>query len=264
MSMTSMQRSYWNALSDMYHKITTIDAADFHYGPQIAGESALRLLPPLEEGWSALELGCGGAQNSIWLAKRGLRCTAVDISSAQLRHARANARNHEVSIEFVKSPLESYHKKVTGEFDFVHSSHALEFVDDPAAILREAARSLKPGGTLMISTVHPLYNGDWVEGDYEDSTGAATSGVFLSNYFEPPDDVRDDIFGSAISRAYPVSAWFSWLRAAGLDVVELAEPPGVPASENPPYTSEAWAEGLEEVQAVPSTVIFVARKPRER
>ena len=39
-----------------------------------------------------LELGCGGAQWSIALVKRGARCVGLDNSARQLQHARSNQR----------------------------------------------------------------------------------------------------------------------------------------------------------------------------
>ena len=270
----SLQRAYWDALSDDYQRITRIDPGDFHYGPQIPGESRLRLLPPLRPGMRALEIGCGAAQNSLWLARQGLDCTALDISAAHLRHARALAERAGLALSLVEAPLEDLPRRVRGPFELVHSSHALEFASDPAATLRDAAALLAPGGHLVVSTVHPLYNGDWIggaEADDDPDAGFAVAdedgnevrGLFLTNYFSPPDDIRRDERGrpTVVSRAYPVSRWFDWLREAGLRVERIAEPPAVPAGETPPYTSDAWAERDGELDAIPGTIILVAAKP---
>ena len=96
----SAQRGYWDSLADEYARITRIRTDDFHYGPQIPGERELRLLSPLGPESSALELGCGGGQNSVWLAKKGVRCEALDVSEGQLAHARALAAREGVRIGF--------------------------------------------------------------------------------------------------------------------------------------------------------------------
>lgn len=253
-------RGYWDALSGFYQAITRISLHDFHYGPQIPGESRLRLLPAFRPGMTALELGCGAAQNSIWLARRGLRCTAVDISGRQLERAAELARREGVAITLLRAPLERFHRLLPGiAFDFVHSSHALEFVRSPGPVLKRMANCLKPGGTLMISTVHPLYNGSWVTGMVEDEDGRVCDGQFLTDYFSPPDDERDDNGFPIVSRAHPVSAWFRWLRAAGLEVTALAEPP---ATTRAPYTSDDWADHGGQLDHIPSTLICIARKEK--
>ncbi len=261
-----MQRLYWNGLADAYHRLTRISVDDFHYGPQIPGESRLQLLPPLRRGQRALELGCGGAQNSLWLARKGLECTALDLSAVQLRHARRLARAEGLALRLVCSPIEAFSKAVEGGFDLIHSSHALEFVEDPGAVVAAAAERLTPGGTLIISTDHPLYHGDWIDGVYEEEVpgeapGEAEQGLFLADYFSPPDDVRKtggrvDV----VAHAYPVSSWFRWLVAAGLVVTHLEEPAALPATEAPPYTSDDWAVPDGELDSIPGTLILVARK----
>ena len=262
---TGAQRDYWNALAGEYDAITRIREDDFHYGPQIPGERVLGLLPAFPAGATALELGCGGAQNSLFLARRGLRCTALDVSAEQLARARARAAAAGVALELLESPIESFPAAVGPgrRFDFVHSSHALEFVEDPGAALRDMAGAAKPGGWVLVSTVHPLFNGQWIEGEFEDESGAdagsAGAGVFLPDYFRPPDDVRDDAFGHAVSRAWPVSAWFDWFRAAGLSVERLAEPA---ATDDAPYTSDAWADHGGQLDRIPSTLILLGRRTR--
>ncbi len=262
-SMIALQRRYWDGLAEVYQRRMRIATDDFHYGPRIPGEGTLRLLPSLGPGHTALELGCGAAQNSIWLARQGVECQAVDISAAQLRHARRLARAAGVRIAFLRAPIERCHTRLRGPFDLIHSSHALEFVDDPGAIVARFAALLAPGGTLLISTVHPLYNGEWVESC--DATGLGDGmGLFLRDYFAPPDDVRCERGRVAVvSRAYPVAQWFAWLRAAGLEIVNLLEPPAAPPGAAP-YTSRAWERDEGELAAIPGTLILVARRHKGR
>ena len=143
----------------------------------------------------------------------------------------------------------------------VDSSHALEFVEEPAAVVAAMAARVKRGGTLMISTVHPLFNGEWTTFEVESVRGRrpkTIDGLFLSSYFEPPDDIRDEDGEHVVSRAYPVSSWFRWLKAAGLQVTALEEPTAVAGA---PYTSRDWADHGGQLDAIPSTIIFTARRP---
>ncbi len=263
--MEPMQRAYWNGLSARYQRVMEISTDDFHYGPQIPGESRLHLLPPLKPGMRALELGCGGGQNSVWLAKQGVVCDAFDISTEQLKHAWALARREGVTISFAQGALDNWPESFKGPYDLIHSSHAMEFADNPASVIAHVAQTLSPGGTLVISTVHPLYNGDWVEGFDEDGE-TECMGLFLRNYFNPPDDIRrKNGRVEVISRAYPVSSWFRWMRDAGLEVVAIEEPAELDETlpdgtkAKPPYTNVDWANNEGELAAIPGTLILVAR-----
>lgn len=259
-----LQRRYWNEIAEVYQKITRIRLDDFHYGPQIPGERELRLLPELVKGQRALELGCGAAQNSIWLALQGLDCVGVDVSEAQLEHAHKLAGEKGVEVKLVCGAIESFREVVKGEFDLVHSSHALEFVVSPADVLKDAAAVLRPGGTLIFSTDHPLYHGDWIEGVYEDEDNdgeEGESGLFLPSYFSPPDDVRvEEGEVKVVAHAYPVSSWFRWMREAGFEVTEIVEPPAMVAGGRVPYSSDDWAVADGELEAIPGSLIMAGRR----
>ncbi len=251
------QAQYWNALADTYRAITRIDANDFHYGPMLDGESQLRLLPKLEPGMRALELGCGEGQNSIWLAKQGVQCTAIDVSEGQLGYARKDALAAGVEIDFRCLSIEAFEAEAES-YDLITSSHAFEFLSDPFVVVERVASWLRKGGTFMMSTVHPVFNGEWVF--MEDAEGQEVCGRFLRNYFLPIDDVREQLTpgGSPVaSRAWPVSLWFNSFRRAGLRIVRLEEP--MPAL-SPAYESDAWREAFDELSAIPSTLILVAEK----
>lgn len=255
--MSHPQRLYWDSIAKTYRAITRISADDFHYGPLIAGERTLRLLPPLRPGMDALELGCGEGQNSVWLARQGLRCVAIDISEAQLAYARADAAAAGADIAFSRCAIEDFDAPAES-FDLITSSHAFEFVADPFRQVRRVAGWLRPGGHFVLSTVHPVYNGEWVSADEED--GSETWGRFLVDYFRPVDDVREQPDGEGpaiVSRAYPVSAWFNAFRDAGLTVTRLEEPP---ASATPAYASDDWLEAFDECAAIPTTLILVGRR----
>lgn len=101
----------------------------------------------------ALDLGCGEGADSIWLAGRGWRVTAVDISGVALaraeRHAvaadagaagRIDWQRHDLAVSFP-----------TGTFDLVSAQFLHSPGDMPRErILRSAAAAVAPGGVLLI------------------------------------------------------------------------------------------------------------------
>lgn len=95
---------------------------------------------------SALDLGCGEGADAIWLAARGWKVTAVDISPVALAKA---AQHAGPGIDFQRHDLsESFPE---GLFDLVSAQFLYSQGDFPRmAVLRRAARAVAPGGTLLI------------------------------------------------------------------------------------------------------------------
>jgi len=266
--MTDAGRAYWERTAEQYQTATRIRCDDFHYGPLLPGDRELRLLPPLSAGMRCLELGCGGAQNSIFLARRGAVCTALDSAGAQLAWARRQAARHDVNVRFVQACLSALPLAPRARFDLVHSSYALPFVQDPRRVLRAAARRLVPGGTLVLSTAHPLSTAEWLEVDNGET------GLFVRNGFVPEPEVRcagPARVGAAVCRPVLISRIFAALREAGLSVLELVEPRPLSAAElsrpgwraRVPYWSRAWLERAPVLERTPFVVVFVARRPLE-
>jgi 2-polyprenyl-3-methyl-5-hydroxy-6-metoxy-1,4-benzoquinol methylase len=64
------------------------------WGAYEVPESELSLLPDDMSGMEAIELGCGTAYCSAWMARRGARVFAIDNSQEQLATARRLAEKH--------------------------------------------------------------------------------------------------------------------------------------------------------------------------
>ena len=113
-------------------------------------ESQLNILGDVN-GLDAVELGCGTAYFSAWLARRGARVVGVDPTPAQL--ATARRLQHETEIEF---PLiEAIGEDVPlpdSSFDLALSEYGASLWADPYRWIPEAARLLRPGGRLIFLT----------------------------------------------------------------------------------------------------------------
>ena len=92
-----------------------------------------------------LEIGCGTAWLTPSLAAFGT-VTAVDLTEALLAKARARYP----SIEFVTGDFGAL--EFGGQFDVIVALEVLSHVVDQAAFVAKAARLLKPGGQLMLTT----------------------------------------------------------------------------------------------------------------
>lgn len=108
---------------------------------------------------AALDVGCGEGADAVWLAQRGWRVTAVDISATALERAAAHAAlaGPDVAgrITWVQADLTSSSAAPRGSFDLVTA----QFVHLPSAqrvaLHTRLAAAVAPGGTLLVVGHHP-------------------------------------------------------------------------------------------------------------
>ena len=122
----------------------------------------LSALPALlDDMWIVGDLGCGTGQVAASLAPFVRQVVAVDGSAPMLTAARkrlAPFRNVELRRgELEALPLED------GSLDAAVLSLALHLAPEPARVLNEAARVLRPGGKLLIVDMMPHDRTDFIE-----------------------------------------------------------------------------------------------------
>ncbi len=103
------------------------------------------------QGLHVLDIGCGGGVLSEGLAKKGAIVTGLDVEEGALQTARAHAKKEQLDIHYVCEPVECFESP---QFDVVTCLEMLEHVDNPERVIHSAARLLKPGGTLFLSTLN--------------------------------------------------------------------------------------------------------------
>ena len=111
-------------------------------------ESELSLLPDDLADKDAIELGCGTAYVSAWMARRGARVVGIDNSEAQLATARRLQRQHGLDFPLLHGNAEEV-PLPDASFDFAISEYGACLWADPARWIPEAARLLRPGGRLV-------------------------------------------------------------------------------------------------------------------
>ena len=106
--------------------------------------------PPTGLRW--LDVGCGAGILSESLAASGADVTALDASDKLIACAKEHAQDSGLNINYRLELIENH---APGElYDAISCLELLEHVDDPASLLRECARLLKPGGKLFVSTLN--------------------------------------------------------------------------------------------------------------
>ena len=100
---------------------------------------------------TALDLGCGEGSDAVWLAKRGWRVTAVDISNVALDRGRAADEAHQVSwlqadVLTWQPPADAY------DLISMHFFHVAPV--ERTALFGRLAAAVRPGGTLLVVAHH--------------------------------------------------------------------------------------------------------------
>jgi SAM-dependent methyltransferase len=119
-------------------------------GAAMAPEAAIMLdRIGVGPGWRCLDLGCGPAGITPLLSERvgtSGRVVGLDADPVFLEHARRQVAGN---VEFVQGDV--YRTKLpSGAFDLVHTRFVASTAGEPEALLREAIRLTRPGGTVAL------------------------------------------------------------------------------------------------------------------
>jgi 2-polyprenyl-6-hydroxyphenyl methylase/3-demethylubiquinone-9 3-methyltransferase len=136
--------TWWRPDSKAFRSLRAVCAHDLdliraEWGPRLAGARVA-------------DLGCGGGFLALDLAELGACVTGVDLSEASLVEGRERARQCGLRARFVRADLEDCPLE-SGGFDFVLLHDVLEHVGDARRAVVEAARLLRAGGELYVSTI---------------------------------------------------------------------------------------------------------------
>jgi SAM-dependent methyltransferase len=211
-------------------------------------EADARLLPDDLAGLDVIELGCGTAYVSAWLARRGARAVGIDNSPRQLETARALQAEFGLEFPLLLGNAEQV-PLPDASFDLAISEYGAAIWADPYRWIPEAARLLRPGGQLMflgngalLMLCVPDLEADGVAGDR-----------LLRDYFEMHRFEWPDTDGIEFHLGY--GDMIRLLRASGFDVEDLVElRPPAGATNSFGYVDAAWARRW------PSEQVWKARK----
>jgi SAM-dependent methyltransferase len=210
-------------------------------------ESELGVLGDVS-GLDVVELGCGTAYVSAWLARRGARVVGVDPTPAQLETARRMQAETGLAFPLVEAFAEDV-PLPDASFDLAMSEYGASLWADPHRWVPEAARLLRPGGRLVFltnSTLVILCSPD---------VGPADERLHRSQFgmhrFEWPESE------GAVEYHLAHGDWIALLREHGFQVerlIELQAPEGAETQGYYDFVSADWARQW------PAEEIWVALK----
>jgi SAM-dependent methyltransferase len=213
-------------------------------------ESDVGALADVElDGCDVVELGCGTAYFSAWLAKRGARPVGVDVTPAQLDTARRCQA--ELGFEFPLVEANAEHVPLPdASFDLAFSEYGASLWCDPYRWIPEAARLLRPGGRLVFLTNSPLVilcSPD--AGPADERLHRPQFGMHRFEWDDPEDQ--------GVEFHLPHGELLRLLRDTGFEVEALHELRAPDAAETHPYYDFVTADWARQW---PSEEIWVARK----
>ena len=197
-------------------------------------ESELRMLPADLAGKDAIELGCGTAYVSAWLARRGARVVGIDNSEAQLATASRLQRRYGFDFPLLHGNAEAV-PYPDSSFDFAISEYGACLWADPQRWVPEAARLLRPGGRLIFLTNSFLLSLCMPAEEGVAATDRLLRPAFGSYRMEWPGDPGVEFHLSH-------GDWLRLLRGSGFEVEDLVEVrPPADATTRYPFVTLDWA-----------------------
>jgi 2-polyprenyl-6-hydroxyphenyl methylase / 3-demethylubiquinone-9 3-methyltransferase len=120
------------------------DQAAGHFGRDSRSLTALT-------GLAVLDVGCGGGLVAEPLARMGATTLGLDADAVAIEAARAHAAGEDLALTYKVGSVEA---EPAGTYDLVTALEVVEHTTDPVGFVEACARTVKPGGLLLLSTLN--------------------------------------------------------------------------------------------------------------
>ena len=241
--MTAGQAAAFDAVASAYDRSFT----HTRLGRWLRAAVWERLAIHFQPGMRVLELGCGTGEDALWLARRGVRVTATDASSAMLQVAAEKARAAGLAevIDFRLLALPGGDPGGAGFDGALSNFGVLNCVADLRGVAAWLAGALRPRSRAVLVVMGPWCPWEVVwflaHGDVRtafrrlrrDGVRSAVAGQPLHVWYHPPGRLRD--------------AFVPWFHVLGLRGVGVFLPPSAVGSLV--ERRAAWFEPLRAVEA---------------
>ena len=153
----TVNRAAWAQVNAEYtagHAVQAWQAGEFGWGNYGIPEREMGVLGQVA-GLDVIELGCGTAYLSAWLARQGARPVGPDLTHAQLLTARSCQDRFGIWFPLIEADAGQV-PLTRSSFDVAVSECGASLYCDPGRWIPEAARLLRPGGRLVFHTLSLL------------------------------------------------------------------------------------------------------------
>lgn len=213
MSESAADREHWSRVAQQW----TAWARSPNHDAFWAYRDALRAFIGAGEG-DALEVGCGEGRIARELKTLGYTVTASDAVETMVAAAADADSAHDYAVAAAHAlPF------ADARFDRVVAYNVLMDVADVPASVKEMRRVLRPGGTLVVSLVHPFCDRGRFTGPGLDAAFMLEGSYFGREYFEGHEE-RDGLSMHFAGWSQPLENYAQAFEAAGLAITALREP----------------------------------------
>ncbi|WP_433679383.1 class I SAM-dependent methyltransferase [Nocardia sp. CA-119907] len=249
-------RRWWDADATDYHETHAdflgVDSpgGEFIWCPEGLHEGDHHFLGEIA-GKRILEIGCGSAPCSRWLAGQGAQAIGLDLSMGMLERGLAAMTRGGPQVPLVQAGAEAL-PFADASFDIACSAFgAVPFVADSELVMREVARVLRPGGRWVFSVNHPMR---WIFPDDPGPAGLTASIPYFDR--TPYVEVDDDGTPTYVEHHRTIGDRVREIVAAGLVLDDIVEP------DWPEWLEREWGQWSPlRGELFPGTAIFVTHKP---
>lgn len=106
-------------------------------------------------GRRVVDVGCGGGLLSEAMARRGATVTGIDMSPESLAVARLHlVESGPLDVDYRGISAEDLARECPQSFDVLACMELLEHVPDPARLVHSCAGLVRPGGSVLFSTIN--------------------------------------------------------------------------------------------------------------
>ena len=175
------------------------------------------------QGKNLLDLGCGEGGYARELARKGADVTAVDCSGSAIAYAIKKTQEEGLPITHLLQNSNHLSELGDAAFDVVLCAMMLMDVEDLQGTLQEVFRVLRPGGSVLLSLLHPCFKPPAWHRWFQEEDGIQ---VRVKDYFSPAEweGQINGVEGKVIYRHKTLSEYVKAFVQAGFVITDMNEP----------------------------------------
>jgi ubiquinone/menaquinone biosynthesis C-methylase UbiE len=209
----------WDKMADWWHA-EAADSGVYHQRTDI-DPVVIKMLGSIK-GKKVIEIGCGNGYFSRYLARRGAKVTAFDISPKMIEIAKAEESKNPLGITYIERDAANLRGLKSRSFDRAVANMSLLDVVKIEKAIKETGRVLRPGGKFIFSILHPAFMFD---GTWEKIGGIDRYGRIVWRYLRPYTNINQWNEKELKTKGYvrPLGFYVHALRSAGFMISDLRE-----------------------------------------